>query len=225
MFRVTNKSDDLVEILLYEDIGEGFLGGVSAKQFREVVSEATGNSVLNVRINSAGGDIFDGFAMYNALRESPNKVEVDIDGLAASAASVVAMAGDVVRMADNARMMIHNAWTVTAGDYRELRRVADLLESINGDIVDAYHSRVDLPRDALVEMLDAETWMDAEEARDMGFVDQVAEGLSVAAAWVDRRRYRNTPRELIEQPEPVVESFRASSLARKRLLTSRGWRS
>ena len=140
------------ELLIYSDIGESFFyDSVSAKSIKSQLDGMTG--ALSVRINSPGGDVFDGFAIYNLLAQYEGQVTVHIDGLAASAASVIAMAGDEIIMADNALMMIHDPWTISVGDSSEMRSTADLLDKIKGSIVTTYLSKSSLSEGEIADNL------------------------------------------------------------------------
>jgi ATP-dependent protease ClpP protease subunit len=171
------------EILLYDVIG-GW--GVSAKQFAEDL-KALGGGSITLRINSPGGDVMEGAAIYNILKADGRPVTAYIDGLAASMASVVAMAAGRVVMPANALMMIHNPWTVSAGDAERLRKDADLLDKIKGQIVGAYEAKCGAKKthDEIVAMMDAETWMDGKEAVEAGLADECGEELKAAACAVD----------------------------------------
>jgi ATP-dependent Clp protease protease subunit len=140
--------------------------------------------------------VFDGKAMYTQLVEHKAKVITHIDGLAASAASFIAMAGDEIEIAEGAFVMIHNAWLFAMGDARELRRTADLLDTVNGTIVDVYVARTKGDRKAIVQMMDDETWMTGAEAVKNGFADRMVENLKVAAAVVHPDRFKNLPQAL-----------------------------
>lgn len=204
------------EILIYEDIGEGWFGGISAKQFAEDLKALGKVDQLNVRINSVGGSVFEGVAIYNQLRRHQARVEVDIDGIAASIASVIAMAGDVVRMADNGFFMIHRAWGMALGTSEDMEDMARQLEKIDGTITDVYAKRTKVERDEVVEMLAEETWMNAAEALEHGFVDEVTGEVRVAAMAhrnIERFGFRHVP-------EPVREAVAAH--ARPRLDGVRG---
>ncbi len=205
MYEIHNRGDS-TEMLIYEDIGEGFFGGVSSRQ---VLDDLAGISTpnINVRINSPGGDVFEGIAIYNALRRHDSRIVVDVDALAASAASLIAMAGDTVRISDNSMMMIHNPYTIAGGDAREMRRVADLLDKVGENVVSIYHDKTpDLNPSQIQDMLDAETWLTASEAVEMGFADEVTAGLSVAAAAFKPDRFQHTPRRF-----ELAHSLRAES--------------
>ena len=213
-YRITNRGS-VTEMLLYDDIGEGFFGGISAKQVVEDLQDIKA-STINVRINSPGGSVHEGFAIANALRDHKAKVIVDVDALAASIASYIAVeAADEVRMADNSMMMIHNAWTVGMGDAAELRRTADLLDKHNEIIVEAYARRSGGDVSQVREWMDAETWFNAEEARDVGLADTVTEEAAKAAAWFDAERFRNAPQWLLTaRSEKPAEKERQSAWMR-----------
>ena len=138
---------------------------------------------LRLRINSPGGDLFDGNTIYNYLRAQPFKVSVHIDGLAASAASIVAMAGDTVNMPENSFLMIHNPWMMVAGDAKVMRKVADDLDVLREGAVSSYMTRVsdNLSREDVITMLDEETWLGASDAVSYGFADVVDEPVKAAA--------------------------------------------
>lgn len=163
------KDSNEAEITIYDAIGEG---GVSADRF---VRDLKGirASTINVRINTPGGSFFDGAAIYNALRAHPSRVVVHIDGVAASAGSFVAMSGDEVRMADNAFLMIHNSRAGVMGQSGELRRVAGMLDGVNDNIAAMYERKTGKSRDHWRNLMDAETWFTATEAKAEGLVDAV----------------------------------------------------
>lgn len=171
------EDNSSAEISIYDAIG-GY--DVNAKQFVDELKEIDAE-VINLRINSPGGSVIDGNAMFNALQRHPAKVVTHIDGLAASMASVLAMAGDEVHMADNALLMIHNPWTMSIGDADELRADADLLDKMSASILSAY-GRSQYEADELKALMDEETWFSAEEALAAGFVDHVDSGLRAAAS-------------------------------------------
>jgi len=221
MFAATKKGNTL-ELLVYDDIGEGWFGGVTSK---DVIKELKADSDdINVRINSPGGDIFEGFAIFNALARDERQVTVDIDSVAASAASVIAMAGDEIRIAPNAMVMIHNAWTWSMGDSRELRRVAELLDQIGDNIAQTYVDRSSLSASEVREAMDAETWYTADEAVAAGLADSVSESeLAVAAAVFDPKRVRNTPERFkaAKPPESKKSPVWDAEANRRRLALAR----
>lgn len=172
------------EILLYGILSESTWWGdeVTPKAFSDELKALGNIDELIVRINSRGGDVFAGTTIHSLLRGHKAKVTVHVDGLAASAASVVAMAGDVVVMPGNALMMIHNPWTCTAGDADDLRKDADTLDVIRESMIAAYQAKTGLGRQKIIALLEAETWMTAEDAVSLGFADVAEEPLAVAAS-------------------------------------------
>lgn len=161
------KKDSVLELYMYDDIGASwFSKGITSAGVTAALKSTEYDSIL-VRINSPGGDAFEGISIYNILAGQGKPVSVIVDGLAASAASVIAMAGTTRTMNKGAMLMIHNAWTVVAGEAKDLRKTADTLEKLSGSIADIYSS-VSGSKDA-VGLMDAETWMTASEAVAMGF--------------------------------------------------------
>lgn len=157
------------EILLYDEIG---FWGVTAKEFTDALATA-GPGPLNVRINSPGGDVFDGLAIYASLKQHDGPVNVVIDGLAASAASYIALAGDTVSIAPNAFMMIHNAWGIVVGNKTDMTDTARTLAKIDGQMADLYSSKTGQSTAEIADLMNAETWFTADEARDAGLVDSI----------------------------------------------------
>jgi ATP-dependent Clp protease protease subunit len=193
--RVLNRGSKRGEIWLYDQVGEGFFGGMSAKQFTQELGKLGQVDTINLHINSPGGDVFQGFAIYNALKSHPARVEVDIDGLAASIASVIAMAGDEVRIAANAMVMIHNASGAAFGGAGEMRKTADLLDQVGKNIISTYAKRTGQSDAKLAKWMDEETWMTAAEAADLGFVDVITDDQQIAACF-DLSRFHNAPQAL-----------------------------
>lgn len=197
---ITNLKGDVAEILIYDDIGPEWAGMISAKGVTAELARFKGQPRVNVRINSPGGDVVEGLGIYNALARFDGQVDIDIDGLAASMASVIAMAGDTIRIAANGMMMVHRAWTVIAGNEADLRRQADLLVKIDENLRDTYAARTEQTADKVAELMEAETWMTAQEAIDLGFADEIGQELQVTAS-VRAGRFKNTPAKLLEKVE------------------------
>jgi ClpP class serine protease len=154
-----------------------------------------------LHINSPGGEVFDGITIYNLIKQHPANVTTYIDGLAASIASVIALAGDSVIMAENALYMIHNPWGFAMGDATEMRKTADLLDKVAGSLVTAYTSKTGKPDDDIQTLLDAETWMTAQEAKDAGFIDEISEQMDMAACAkfipaMQKAKFKNIPENL-----------------------------
>jgi ATP-dependent Clp protease protease subunit len=180
--RFVNRGNRSGEIWLYDQVGaDPWFGGISAKSFADELNKLGKVDVVNLRINSPGGSVFDGLAIYNTLARHPARIEVDVDGVAASIASVIAMAGDEIRMASNATMMIHDPYGMSAGSAQDMRKTADLLDQIKGQIVDTYANRTGKDATALADMMANETWMTAQEARQHGFSDATTEEQRIAA--------------------------------------------
>ena len=144
---------------------------VTPQMFKEELMDGNGN--ITVWINSPGGDCVAAAQIYNMLREYDGKVTVKIDGIAASAASVIAMAGDMVLMSPVSMMMIHNPMTIAFGDSGEMQRAIDMLSSVKDSIINAYELKTGLSRTKLAHLMDTETWMDAGKAVELGFADDI----------------------------------------------------
>lgn len=184
----------VTEIDLYGEVG---MWGVTAAAFREALANVnTSDIVLN--INSPGGDVFDGVAIYNDLVGHAARVEVRVTGLAASAASLIAMAGDEIKISSNAFFMIHNAWSVAVGDKRAMAARAKFLEKVDGELAKTYASRTGADVGDIASLMDAETWMTADESVDAGFADAITDedDSEEAAAAFDLSDFKNVPRAL-----------------------------
>lgn len=144
---------------------------VTPQMFKEELMDGSGN--ITVWINSPGGDCVAAAQIYNMLREYKGNVTVKIDGIAASAASVIAMAGDKVLMSPVSMMMIHNPMTVAFGDSWEMQRAIDMLSSVKDSIINAYELKTGLSRVKLAHLMDSKTWMDANKAIELGFADEI----------------------------------------------------
>lgn len=160
-------------------------------------------ATLHVRINSPGGDVFDGMAIYNAVRQHPARVVVHVDGLAASIASVIALAGDEIRMSEGSFFMIHNPWTVALGDAAEMRKTAEVLDKVGGSLAGIYASRTGEKQAVIQAVMDEETWYTAQEAVDAGFADVVEKPARQGApsAAFDLSVFDHAPRQLVARTE------------------------
>ena len=194
-WEIKNDAGADAELLLYGAISDRSWSSddVTPRLFAEEL-HALGGKSLTVRINSPGGDVFAAQSIYNQLRTYGGRVTVRIDGLAASAATIVACAGDTVIMPTNALYMIHNPATVTVGDAAEMRTAADVLDTVRETIVNVYQKRTGehLTAEELTAMMDDETWMTAQEALAYGFVDQIDEKSSVTNRMKDGLLIVNT---------------------------------
>ena len=181
---INRMSNRTAEILIYQPIGDSwFEEGLTAKQFADDLKAAGDVRRIDVRINSVGGSVFDGLAIYNALANHAANIVAHIDGVALSMASVIAMAADTINMAENGLMMVHNPRGAAMGEAKDLMKVVEALDKSRDSIVMAYRSKTQLDEDRIRELMDAETWMTASEAKELGFVDDVSPALQVAASF------------------------------------------
>lgn len=202
------------EIWLYDPIGDSFWGdAISAKSFQKELTALGKVDTINLHINSPGGDVFDGNAIYNQLQAHPADIIVDIDGIAASIASVIAMSGQTIRIAKNAMLMIHNPSGLGMGDSDEMRRVAALLDTVKGNLVQTYADRTGALSEQISAWMDDETWFTAEDAVQNGFATLVSDASKVSASF-DLRGFRNVPKQLRARmqgsaPSPVLDRYRS----------------
>lgn len=200
--RLPNKT---AELRIYERIGgDMWEEGVTAKQFANDLQALGDVRRIDVRINSPGGSVFDGLAMYNALVQHPAQVVVHVDGMAMSMASGVAMAGDVVNMAENAIMMVHNPRTMVAGEAKDLEQALNVLQTIKQSLLVAYRNKTGLDDDELSAMLDATTFLTAEQAVERGFADAVVSPMKAVAACIDMESIANHLPPGVSVPAHVV---------------------
>lgn len=205
------------EIYVYDIIGAGFFeDGVTAKQFAKDLKALGEIETLNIFINSPGGSVFEGTAIHNIIARQKARKIVQIDGLAASIASVIAMAGDEIRIAENGMMMIHDPWALAIGTADEMRKTAESLDKIGDSIRATYVSRTGGKEDEIAEMMAAETWMTAPEAIENGFADSMVEAADMAAMTkFDLSVFNRVPDELKTEstspskPHPAVAEVNA----------------
>jgi ATP-dependent Clp protease protease subunit len=160
------------ELLLYDAIG---MDGITAQDVVESLSTISENEPLRVRVNSPGGSVFDGVAIHSALNTRPGDVEIVVDGVAASAASVIAMAGNRLLMQPASMMMIHNGWSVVVGSKEDLRQSADVLAQIDDTMAGIYAGQVGGSKDEWAAKMKAETWFTASEATQAGLAHGIVE--------------------------------------------------
>lgn len=171
-------------ISVYEEIG-GW--GITAQQFSEDLKALGDVTHITMHIHSPGGDVFDGIAIYNLLNKHPAKITVHIDGLAASMASVIAMAGDRIVMPANAMMMIHKPWGISGGNAKDMRDYAELLDKVESVLIPAYARKTGKSTEVLAAMLEDETWMDGNECVAQGFADELLPAVSAMARLESKR--------------------------------------
>ena len=171
-------------------------GGVSSEMIKNFIEERKDSEELTVHINSCGGDVFEGVTIYNLLKNASQKIKIVVDGCACSAASVIAMAGDTVVMNPGTLLMIHNAWTTASGNAEELRKVADDLDTIMESNRQIYLNKANIEEEKLIELLNDETWLTPEQAKEYGFCDIVSD-------------------EVIEPQEPETLEQKVSAILEK----------
>lgn len=179
IWNIVKNDDKNAELMLYGDIAESFWGDtISAKEVTEYLADLDVENI-NVYINSNGGVVDTAIAISNALRRHKAKVTVNIDGIVASAATLITCAGDTVKMPKNALFMIHNPSTIAMGDSEEMRKQADVLEKYKNSITETYLQKVNIDKEKLSELMDNESWLSAEEALKYGFIDEIIENVDI----------------------------------------------
>lgn len=201
------KGNSIGELMLYGDIASSTWWGdeVTPKDFKADLDSLGDIQTLNIYINSNGGDVFAGQAIYSMLKRHSATKNVYIDGLAASIASLIAMAGDKIIMPANSMIMIHNPWTIAMGNSNDFRKLADDMDKIRESMLSVYESKTGMKQEDIIPLLDSETWMTAQDALDSGFCDEIEEEKLVAASLdgeflningvnMDLKRFKNAPK-------------------------------
>lgn len=197
-YEIKAAGDRVGEVYLYDVIGQNWDGtGTTGKTFADDLKALGALDTLNVYINSPGGSVFDGVAIHNVLARNSARKIVQIDGLAASIASVIAMAGDEINIAANGMMMIHDPWSVAVGTAVDMRKAADSLDKIRETILGTYVDRSTSTEDQLSTWMTEETWFTAEEAVKAGLADAVTAKVETAAlARFDLSSFNRVPEPL-----------------------------
>lgn len=190
------KNGDTASLYIYDVISADW--GVSALSVIEAINQAGDVQTLNIHINSPGGDVFEGRAIMAAISAFRGKTIAKIDSLCASAATSIALACNEIEMADGAFFMIHNASGMAWGDKTALRETANVLEKIEGAIVNDYTSRTGKDEQEIRDLMNAETWFTANEALEYGFIDRIADKATAKNTW-NLAAFKNAP---IPEPEP-----------------------
>jgi len=226
-FKVVNKSVTVAEITLYADIGEDWWGdgsSVSARDFAKILKDIPESvNEIQLRINSPGGDVFDGITIYNRLVQHKAKVVVYVDGMAASIASIIALAGDEIIFGEGASMMIHKPWTRAMGNSNDILAVVDRLDEVEEQLVGIYVRKTGLDRTEIKELMAKETWFDAQQAIEAGFADktmETEEAINIAASlerasWIRNKPVFNNFNDIIEKEINNCKNNIESFLARK----------
>ena len=180
------------EIAIYDEIGAF---GVPAKAFLDELKALPPGADLTLRINSPGGSVFDGIAIYNALKRHDGRVTALVDGIAASIASMIAMVGDEVVMPANAMLMLHDPSGVVMGTSDDMRAMAEALDKMKAGMVGGYRDKSGRDGAEIEALMQAETWLTADEAIDLGLADRIEEPVRMAAHF-DLSRFQNPPPQL-----------------------------
>jgi len=196
-----------VEISIYDEIGDY---GTSAKQFIDDLKSVGGKDIV-IRMNSVGGSVFDGLAIYNVLRSHKGYVNVKIEGLSASIASIIALAGDNIEMAENGFFMIHNPFGKSMGGAEDMRKTADLLDKIKQELVNIYATKTQLSDETISNMMDEETWLTSQEAKEMGFIDTITEPIKVAASF-DFSKFTNVDSKEVNNRLQLITNIKKSKM-------------
>ena len=192
-YNIQNKASETADIYIFDEIG---MYGVTAQDFIGEIKELK-NTPINLRINSLGGDVFNGMAIYNVIKKREAKTTVYIEGIAASIATIIALGADEVVMSENSLFMIHNAWGGTMGDAKDMRKSAETLEKISTELTEIYMKKTGLSYDVVSNMMDEETWLNSEEAYELGFVDTISDAIKIAAKY-DVSKFKNITNEQIQ---------------------------
>lgn len=188
----------IAEISIFDEIG---FWGTNAQDFQREFNEIRDAASIKVSINSPGGSFFDGMAIYQLLSTVRDRVDVEVYGIAASIASVIALAGKSVSIARGSYYMIHNPYTIAVGSADEMRKTADVLDKMRGDLANIYAGKTGLDADEVLSLMDEETWYTADEALEAGFADEVPDYGEVAARMpnLNQFTFAKTPESLLEQ--------------------------
>jgi len=193
------------EIEIFDVIGQDYFGeGITAGSVKAQLDAMGEVDEIVVRLNSPGGDVFDGLAIFNLLKEHPAKITVKVDGYAASSASIIAMAGDEVVMGVGSQLMIHNPWTFALGESKDLRKTADTLDDIKGGLVDVYLTKTDSDAQTVSDWMDEELWLGVAEAKELGFATASSEEKASVHNLSGCRWIHKAPK--VEESEPSADS-------------------
>lgn len=189
--KITNKANEMASVRIYDPIGTGD-GELSAKAFKIALDDLGEPKAITIHVNSQGGSVIEGIAIAGMIERHPAKVTALIEGGALSIASYIVMKADRVVMSNDAWLMIHNPMTAMQGDSVEFKKAANMMDRMASQLVDAYERRTGIDRDKIHQMMDDETWMTADEAIALGFVDEKTEPIETVQS-LDVQAFRNVP--------------------------------
>ena len=176
-YEIKNQASEYSDVYIFNDIGTF---GITAQKFVDDIKNLDGRDIA-LHINSVGGEVFEGMAMHSIIKNRKGKTVAYIEGIAASIATVIALAADEVVMTENSLFMIHNAWGSSQGDAKEMMKQARVLEKISNEIAEIYVKKTGKSYDMIMDLMSNETWMTAEEAFEYGFIDTISDAIKVAA--------------------------------------------
>lgn len=203
----------LYDVINGSEFDAEMFGGIGPQEFASALSKM--NGTVSIRINSPGGDVFAANAMVQAMREYKDEIICHVDGVAASAASVIAVAAPKVIMAPGSLMMIHNAWTLTMGDCNDHMETATLLEKVDAMLADGYAKKSGKDAATFAEMMTKETWFTPQEAIDAGLADEIAADKPVAMAKWDLGVFASAP-QIMDEPAVIIDNTKEESEKRAR---------
>ena len=192
-YNIKNKAGSSTDVYIFDEIG---MWGVTAQNFISDIKDLK-DTPINLRINSLGGDVFDGLAIYNVIKKRTAKTTVYIEGIAASIATIIALGADEVVMSENSLFMIHNASGGAMGESKDLQKTAQVLDKITRQLAEVYESKTGLSQETIQDMMDEETWLNAQEAFDLGFIDTISDAIKIAAKY-DVSKFKNITQEEIK---------------------------
>lgn len=201
-YSIKDKAADRAEVFIFDEIG---FFGVSADRFVRDLS-AIKSKNIDLRLNTPGGNVFEGMAIFNALKAHPAEITTHIEGLAASIGSVIALAGSTINIAKNAFMMIHQSFTIALGNAEELRREAGILDKIDNAIADIYSEHTGETMATIMGLMEDETWFTAEEAEDIGLADNII-GEATEENQFDLSIFNHAPKLLMQSKKKSNEKF------------------
>lgn len=192
-YNIQNKAGSATDVYIFDEIG---MWGITAQNFISDIKDLK-DTPINLRINSLGGDVFDGLAIYNIIKKRTAKTTVYIEGIAASIATIIALGADEVVMSENSLFMIHNASGGAMGESKDLQKTAQVLDKITRQLAEVYESKTGLSQETIQDMMDEETWLNAQEAFELGFIDTISDAIKIAAKY-DVSKFKNITQEEIK---------------------------
>ena len=202
-----NAKSETADVYIYSEIGSF---DVNAKSFIDELKTIKDKNI-DVHINSLGGSVFDGLAIYNALKNHSKKVTTKVEGIAASISSVIAMAGDTIEMAENSLFMIHNPFAMSGGDANELRKTANILDKIRNEIASIYASKSKHDSEHYINLMDVETWFNSDETMELGLINGITQPLKIENNY-DISKFQNITSEKINQ---IINKSKTNIMAKE----------